>query len=90
MELKETGLIIKQIDSLYPGRLNLERSTVEIWHRVLGKQDYEKTLDRLVKYSRENKFPPSAADLHLKESEAYKSNILDQIKEWEQRASGKQ
>lgn len=86
MDKKQTGLLIKQIDSLYPGRLSLEPLTVEMWHRVLVNQDYEKSVDRLVRYSRENKFPPTVSDILIKDPEPYKSNILEKMKEWEANA----
>jgi hypothetical protein len=89
MDKKEAALLIKQIDSLYPGKINLEPLTVEVWHRALNKQDYEKTVDTLIKYSRENKFPPSVADLFIREVEAHSSNILEKMKEWERNAARK-
>jgi hypothetical protein len=83
VDKKQTALLIKQIDSLYPGRLNLEPLTVEIWQRVLDEQDFDKTIDSLIRYARENKFPPSVADLYIKKMEAYESDILAKIKGWE-------
>lgn len=89
MDKKEAALLIKQIDSLYPGRINLEPMTVEIWHKALQAQSYDITIEKLIRFSRESKFPPSVADLFHKEQEPYKTNILDQIKEWEANATGK-
>lgn len=89
MDKKETALLIKQIDSLYPGRISLEPTTVETWNRVLQKQDYTKTIDILINYAKENKFPPSVADLYIREQEAYKTNVLSQIEQWERESSGK-
>ncbi len=89
MDKKETALLIKQIDSLYPGKITLEPTTVETWNRVLQKQDYEKTVNVLINYAREKKFPPSAADLFIREPEAYKSGVLGEIWKWESEANGK-
>jgi hypothetical protein len=89
MDKKETALLIKQIDSLYPGRINLEPLTVETWNQALKKQDYQKTVATLIKYARENKFPPSVADLFIREHEAYKAGVLSEIWKWEREASGK-
>jgi hypothetical protein len=87
LDKKQAALLIKKIDALYPGRLSLEALTVEVWHRVLSDQDYEKTVDALIKYARENKFPPSAADLYIRKMEAYNSYILEQMRGWEKDAT---
>ena len=94
MNKKEMSQILMQIYALYPNSFPIDPETlpmmVEAWHRVLGKQDYEATLKQLDRYAAENKFPPAPADLYIKRHAAYESNILEQIKQWEREAVGKQ
>jgi Loader and inhibitor of phage G40P len=94
MKKKEMAEILLQIHLLYPNTFTIDEETfptmIEAWHRVLGKQDYEATLEQLNRYATENKFPPAPADLYIRKHAAYESNILKEIRQWEREAVGKQ
>ena len=69
MEYLETATIIKKIIYMYPVAfkdINDEKikAIIDVWHEELKKCDYEKTVAKLSDYIKENKYPPSIADIY--------------------------
>lgn len=92
MTKKETALLLQEISLLYPSSFVLPTERlpmmVEAWNKVLGKQEYEETLDRLYQYAAEHRRPPAPADLYIRRHAAYDSDVLEQMKQWEREAVG--
>ena len=69
MDNYEACEIINTIDSLYPNRNNT-KSVEEIklqfkyWISILLTSEYEKTKNKLLEYSKNNKYPPSISDIY--------------------------
>lgn len=93
MKKHEVAELLMRIHFLYPNQFNIDESefleAVEAWYMVLGKQEYEATLEKLNRYAIEHRFPPAPADLYIKRHAAYESDIVSQIKQWEREAVGK-
>ncbi|TMW72770.1 replicative helicase loader/inhibitor [Alteribacter natronophilus] len=88
MTQEQTALLLKAINELYPGRLKVEKSTVSIWHMVMGSQDYDEVIRRLGNYAKANRFAPSANDLFERPRPEADRSVLDEIDEWEAKAGG--
>ncbi|AKM19830.1 Loader and inhibitor of phage G40P [Geobacillus sp. 12AMOR1] len=92
MTKKETALLLQEIAFLYPTVFAIEPDKLpamtEAWNKVLGRQGYEETLERLYRYASENKRPPTIADLYIRRHAAYDSDVLEQMKQWEREAVG--
>ena len=93
MTKKEMAKIIMSIYALYPNTFQLQTDNlsvvVDAWYMVLGKQDYDATLDKLKRYAAEHRYPPAPADLYIKKHGAYETNIISEIEKWEREAVGK-
>lgn len=93
MTKKEMTKLIMNIYALYPNNFPVTSENlpvmVDAWYGVLGKQEYEATLEKLNRYAIEHRFPPAPADLYIKRHAAYESDIVSQIKQWEREAVGK-
>ncbi|PYZ94774.1 hypothetical protein CR194_04395 [Salipaludibacillus keqinensis] len=88
MTLKETALLLKEIDRFFPERLNLDKDMAKSWHRLLESQAYEEVVARLDEYAVSNKYPPLIYDLYEKPRPERKKFGLSQIDKWEAEASG--
>lgn len=73
---------------VYPS-FDFDQKKLDTWHRLLKDQNPEKITRNAERFALESKFPPVIADLRERNHEAYKSTILEQIKEWEKDASRK-
>lgn len=68
MSRDETRELLGEVHILYPsfGRHSTDdelRRTVDAWARVLGTLDAEAVREGLYRYARENRFPPSVAEV---------------------------
>jgi hypothetical protein len=63
MDARQVGALLKQIDTLYPNRLKLDPSTVEVWHYHLKDENFEIVLSNFKKHARNNIYPPTIAEL---------------------------
>ncbi|MBA2878011.1 hypothetical protein HNR63_001065 [Anoxybacillus kamchatkensis] len=93
MKKHEVAELLMRIHFLYPNQFNIDESefleAVDAWYMVLGKQDYDATLDKLKRYAAEHRYPPAPADLYIKKHAAYETNIISEIEKWEREAVGK-
>lgn len=71
MTKKETALLLKHIYVLYPNNFPIDEDVlpamIETWTEVLKDRKYEEIFERLIQYAKENRFPPTPADLCYKE-----------------------
>lgn len=91
MDREQVLDILEKIDLFYPGRLKMDnpKKIILAWHSVL--KDYEfNIIDRnLNEHVKNNKFPPSIADLITTESRRNIAsvgdtmNLLETMKRWE-------
>lgn len=68
MEKEEALNVFKTVAALYPtfnnkGSDEAKREVANIWLWKLKNGDYRRTMKMLDKYSNDNKFPPSVADI---------------------------
>jgi hypothetical protein len=82
-EVKEVFKILKNI---YP-QFEVTSEKLDVWSGFLKDQNPAVIMRNTERYALENKFPPTIADLRERKLEAYNSNILEQIKEWEKNAT---
>lgn len=88
MDKLETALLLKEINHFFPGKLKAENRTIESWQRVLAGEAYEVVLNRLDKYVLHSKLLPTVYDLVEKPRPEHDKNVLRQVEEWEEVASG--
>ncbi|RKL65022.1 hypothetical protein CR203_22765 [Salipaludibacillus neizhouensis] len=88
MSQAETAQILQEIARFYPGKINLERKTVQAWYRLLKTQTYEDVIDRLDRYAAENKYSPLVHDLVEKPRPERNKDVIEIISLWEANASG--
>lgn len=88
MNKRETALLLKEINHFFPGKLKTEGPTVESWYRVLKSEEYKVVLNRLDKFVVHSKLMPTVYDLVEKPRAEHDKNVLRQVEEWEEVASG--
>ncbi|WNS74263.1 replicative helicase loader/inhibitor [Bacillus sp. DTU_2020_1000418_1_SI_GHA_SEK_038] len=81
--------IFKLLVNVYP-QFEATTEKIDTWARLLKDQNPAVVMRNAEKFVLESKFPPTLADLRERNHEAYKTNVLDQIKEWEKNAARKQ
>jgi hypothetical protein len=74
---------------VYPN-FEVTSEKLDVWHRFLKNDNPAVVMRNAERFVLESKFPPSISDLREKRIEAYRSDILEQIKEWEKNATRKQ
>jgi hypothetical protein len=84
-QVKEIFKLIKNVYSQF----EVTTEKVDTWTRLLKDQNPAVIMRNTERFILESKFPPVIADLRERKMEAYNSNILDQIKEWEKHATRK-
>lgn len=84
-QVKEVFKLIKNTYSQFEAT----SEKIDVWTRLLKDQNPAVVMRNTERYILENKYPPVIADLRERKLEAYNSNILDQIKEWEKNAARK-
>lgn len=89
MNREQVKEVFKLIKNTY-SQFEVTSEKINVWTRLLKDQNPAIIMKNTEHYILDNKFPPTIADLREKKSEAYNSNILDQIKEWEKNATRKQ
>jgi hypothetical protein len=67
----ETYELLTLISEFYD-RFEITQSRIDAWHLVLKGFEFEKIKENLLRYCRENKYPPKVADL-------IKVKVLDRI-----------
>jgi hypothetical protein len=82
-QMKEVFKLIKNTYSQF----EVTSEKIDVWTRMLKDQNPAVVMRNTERYILENKFAPTIADLRERKLEAYSSNILDQIKEWEKNAA---
>jgi hypothetical protein len=82
-EVKEVFRILKNV---YP-KFEVTTEKLDIWAKFLKDQNPAVVMRNTERFILESKFPPSIADLRERSLEAYGTNILDKIKEWEENAT---
>lgn len=85
-QVKEVFKLIKNNYSQF----EVTSEKVDIWHKMLKDQNPAVVMRNAERHILESKFAPVIADLRERKHEAYESNILEQIKEWEKDASRKE
>lgn len=85
-EVKEVFKLIKDVYSQF----EVTTAKIDTWSKLLKDQNPAIIMRNTERFVLENKFPPTIADLREKKIEAYQTNIVDQIKEWEKDAARKQ
>lgn len=89
MNKKEVAGLFRFLKSIYP-QFEVDQFKIDTWTSLLSDQNPATIMKNAERFAIENKFPPTIADLRDKPYEAYTSNVLDQIKEWENNAARKQ
>lgn len=72
----------------YP-RFEVSTQKIDTWTRLMQGQDANKVMKRAENYVKDNKFPPSFAELYEKKIEAHSSDFLEKVEKWKQDATGK-
>ncbi|OHR73978.1 hypothetical protein HMPREF3291_05175 [Bacillus sp. HMSC76G11] len=88
MNKEQVFEVLSLISAAYP-KFDFDQNKLNTWHRLLKDQNPEVIIRNTERYVLENRFPPSIADLREKKHEAYSTNIMDQIREWEKHAARK-
>lgn len=89
MNREQVKEIFKILAYAYP-KFEVSSEKIDFWLKYLKDQNPATVMRNTERYVLENKFPPSIADLRERQLESYSSNIINQIKEWEQNAARKQ
>lgn len=89
MKRDQVKEIFKLIKNTY-SQFEVTSEKIDVWTRLLKDQNPAIVMRNTERYILENKYPPVIVDLRERKLEAYNSNILDQIKEWEKNAVRKQ
>lgn len=89
MTREEVKEIFKIIKNIYP-QFEVTSEKLDVWSRFLKDQNPAIIMRNTERFVLDNKFPPTIADLRERKLEAYNSNILDKIKEWEKHATRQQ
>lgn len=89
MTKKDTLELFKFLKSVFP-QFEVDQYKIDTWTSLLKDQNPVVIMRNAERYAIDNKFPPSIADIRERNNAARQSNILDQIKEWERNATGKQ
>lgn len=75
MRLEETVMIMKAITNYY-SQFSVTEEMVKVWHDILREYPFQHVAQNLRDYVRENKFPPTIADLvKSKHSERLKAYV---------------
>lgn len=85
-EVKE---VFKLLANVY-SQFEVTKEKIDIWFKLLKDHNPAIVMRNAERHVLESKFPPTIADLKEQRLEAYKSNALDKIKEWEHNAARKQ
>lgn len=87
MDRKQVKEIFKILKNVYP-QFEVTSEKVDVWASFLKDQNPAIIMRNTERFVLESKFPPTIADIRERRIEAYSSNVLDQIKEWERNAAG--
>lgn len=63
MDRTAFSVLVKSINTIYPGTINNDPATMELWYRLLCDLDYETANTALHKYMMSNHFPPKPSDI---------------------------
>lgn len=88
MNRQHTAELFKMLVSVYP-QFEVDQYKIDLWTRLMKDQDPKKVMRRAEMYVRENKFPPTIADLSEKIDETHNSDFLEKVKQWKAEASEK-
>lgn len=55
--------VLEHLVSIYPNRFDVDQKVVEAWYFHLKNQEKSLVMDNLLAYARNNRFPPTIADL---------------------------
>lgn len=86
MNREQVKEVFKLLKNVYP-QFEVSSEKVDTWTKMLQEQNPAIIMRNAERHVLENKFPPTIADLRERDHAAYKSNILEKIKEWEANAS---
>lgn len=87
MNREQVYEVLKLLSNAYPN-FDFDQDKINTWARLLKDQNPAVVMRNAEKYALENKFPPTLSDLRVKSREAFKSNAIEIIAEWESEASG--
>ncbi|OKL37018.1 replicative helicase loader/inhibitor [Domibacillus mangrovi] len=80
MTLEQVEQILNTINAAY-ARFEVTDERMVLWTELLQDMDYEKVNYRLKQHIKNNKFPPSIAEISV--YEAPKNEHLEKVKQWE-------
>jgi hypothetical protein len=79
--------LMKFLRNVFPS-FDFDQEKLNTWHRLLKDQDPAKVMKVAERFAMEQKFHPVIADLRERKMN-YQTDILVEMKEWEQNASRK-
>jgi hypothetical protein len=88
MKREQVKEIFKLIKNTY-SQFEVTSEKIDVWAKLLKDQNPAVIMRNAERHVLESRFPPVIADLRERNIEAYNSNILEQIKEWEKNAARK-
>jgi Loader and inhibitor of phage G40P len=63
MNKNEVIDVLEHLSCIFIGRFDADNKTVEAWYFHLKDQNKEEVMEKVKKYVRNNKFPPTVSDL---------------------------
>lgn len=88
MNKEQVFEVLSLIGNSY-SNFEVTQAKIDTWYKLLKDQNPAIVMKNVERYILGSRFPPTIADLRERKIEAYNSNILDQIKEWERNAARK-
>lgn len=85
MNREDVKELFKLIRYIYPN-FEVSSGKLDVWTRLLSDQDKEKVFRKAEQYSKQNKFPPTIADLSEVKRREHSDEILKKIEMWEKNA----
>lgn len=68
MTKKQVLKMLEEIYLTYPNTKEVTQKMVDVWHKHFKNEDHERVEKNLQRYIRENKFPPTVADIFPRKS----------------------
>lgn len=89
MTRDEMKAVFRLLVNTYP-QFEVTKEKIDIWFKLLKDHNPAIVMRNAERHVLESKFPPTIAELKEQRHESYKSNVLNQIEEWERCAARKQ
>lgn len=90
MNREQTIELFKFLSDIYPtflpdSKQELTRK-VNTWSNLMKDQDFNRVMWKAEQYAKQNKFPPTVADLSERTDHTRNNDFLERVKKWEREA----